>query len=222
MLPRVGSTMLCSLLEKTKVFGFPDEYLNPRGPMQMFASELHSSCFSDYWRKVTVSKATGNGVFSLKISYGDFHPLLNVSPLSQILPNARFIYLDRKDVLAQAISLQSAITSGVWHRDADGNLFRSISKAGPQYSRHALEMRIQELLLQKAQWESFFLIYNVEPLRIMYEDLEENISDTIRRCLDFIGVTSQVPVERIVPATSKLANEVNLAWYERFQSEHSL
>ena len=94
ILPRTGSTALCSLLEQTGVLGLPDEYLNPRGPLQHWARQLGATDLTSYLDVVRRERATSNGIFGVKASYNDFEPFVEPRLVSDLLGPTRFVYPD--------------------------------------------------------------------------------------------------------------------------------
>src|SRR5947207_4881575 len=116
--PRSGSNWLCELLSRTGVLGRPLEYLNGFARRQ-----LDDPCYPDDPReqvaRILTMGRTLNGVYGLKMFASQFKQVAGSIKLSRDLPDLRFIFLRRQDVLGQAIS---------WVRGLQNNQWRSTQK----------------------------------------------------------------------------------------------
>lgn len=218
--PRSGSTMLSSLLEQTGVLGTPDEYLNRNGPMQLHGRKLQRYDFESYWDAVLRKQRTPNGVFAIKTDYDQLRPLIERGVVESYLPNARYVYLRREDVVAQAVSLQRAISSGIWHLDRDGKPLRSRQHAEPVYDGAAIRHHIDHLNLMQANWDAFFRERYIAPLRLTYERLVAGPASAVRSCLALCGEKAEV-VGPLSAKTSKVADDSSEAWCRRYREEQA-
>jgi trehalose 2-sulfotransferase len=219
MLPRTGSTALCSLLEATGVLGIPREYLNPRGPLKPWARRLAASDLGEYLEALRREQSTANGVFALKTLYEDLEPLLDRAPVAELLGTATFVYLTRDDLVAQAISNYIAESSGVWHRDPAGELFRSRGGGDPDppYDETKLLAEHDTLVRRQADWERFFTERQVEPLRITYEGFVGDATAIVTAIAAHVGVEWEGELSLEAAATAKLADDRSERWAERLR-----
>lgn len=219
MLPRTGSTALCSLLEATGVLGIPREYLNPRGPLRPWARRLSASDLGEYLEALRRQQSTANGVFALKTLYEDLEPLLDRAPVAELLGTSTFVYLIREDRVAQAISNYIAESSGVWHRDPAGELFRSRGGGDPDppYDEAKILAEHDALVRQQADWERFFTERQVEPLRITYEGFVADATATVASIAAHVGVEWDGELSLSAAATAKLADDRSERWAERLR-----
>jgi trehalose 2-sulfotransferase len=222
MLPRTGSTMLCSILEQTGVMGLPAEYLSTRGPMQLYSKQLRARTFEEYMRAVLRAKATDNGIFSLKSTYRDAMPIFERGLTTFFFPAPRFVYLSRQNVLAQAISSHKARSSRLWHRNADGvPLGRGLERQA-EYSQDSILRFLDQHLAEQASWEKFFLLRNVQPLRITYEQLCDDLQGSLRHIFEFMDVPIPDNLSSLLAKTKRLADDVNAAWESEIRKEFVL
>jgi len=219
MVPRTGSTALCSLLEATGVLGIPREYLNPRGPLKPWARRLAASDLREYLEALRRQQSTANGVFALKTLYHDLEPLLERAPVAELLSTATFVYLTREDLVAQAISNYIAESSGVWHRDPSGELFRSRGGGDPDppYDEAKILAERDALAHQQADWERFFSERSIEPLRITYERFVADANATVAAIAGHAGVEWAGELALEGAATAKLADDRSERWAERLR-----
>lgn len=225
MLPRTGSTALCSLLAQTDQLGYPDEYLNPRGPMQHWLKRYPSTDLVEYFDIIRRERASTNGVFGIKATYDDFRPIVEVGAVRAVLGDIGVIYLTRDDLIAQAISEYIAEESGVWHRDTAGNAVQSQVVSGPeevQYDESRLLDILDRFISMQMQWERFFALYSVRPLRISYEQFCEDAGHIVAEVASHVGVSLTGDADAKQAATSKLADERSVEWGARLRANYIL
>ncbi len=161
MTERSGSTNLCSVLSKLGPFGAPEEYFNSQGLLETFPAEVGAIDASDYLAKL----AERAEIFCFKISVAHWRPFR--ARARTVFPNARYVFLDRLDLDAQAISLYRARSSQVWHEKHDWAKQAGASAFDPV----ELEACRQHLIIGKAKWAEFFFEADIKPLHVMYEHL---------------------------------------------------
>jgi LPS sulfotransferase NodH len=225
MLPRTGSTALCSLLARTGLLGMPEEYLNPRGPLQHWSKELKVTDAESYFDSLRRERTTENGVFGLKTTFDDFRPLLETSSARAFLGEIRFIYLTRTDLLSQAISEYMAEESGIWHRDPNGNPLDSTAvKAADdvEFNQEKILQIVDRFVAMQVAWERFFVLYGVSPLRISYEQLCDDAAGVVSRIAAFVGVEWQGTMSLGDAATSKLSDARAAEWVARIRMQFAL
>lgn len=180
MTPRSGSTNLCSALAKLKTFGDPQEYFNPRGPMEHFSTKVtKTSTPKDYLAAI----AERADFFSFKIASVDWQPFAKRA--RTVFPNARYIYLDRVDIDAQAISLYRAKASEQWHSRVND---KKPAPPAPPFDATGIESCRQELFAEKLRWSNFFFEAGIKPLNITYEHLAGDMPRALQRICSEAGV----------------------------------
>src|SRR5690606_26628754 len=117
---------------------------------------------------------TANGVQGFKVMWSHMRPTLEASARygapgtdleRRLARSTRFVWLRRRDLQRQAISLTKALQSGAWRsRSAQEARCRYV------YDFPGIAWRISELRKQEAQWQAFFERSSSEPLIVYYED----------------------------------------------------
>jgi len=166
--PRTGSTHLCSMLKSLEIFGSPQEILNNRGVVQRKIKQLEVKNFSEYIEKL-VNEA--GECFSFKASWSDFEPISSIC--KEIFPNLKFIYLDRFDIVAQAISLFRASETKIWHNRA-GNELQYDKLSLEQLDVNKITTLMQMLIKEKIEWEKYFFTNNLSVEHLYYEVIRHN------------------------------------------------
>jgi LPS sulfotransferase NodH len=208
MTPRSGSTNLCSVLSKLKTFGDPQEYFNPRGPMGHFAKAANASSASDYMAAV----AAKADVFCFKVAAFDWGPF--AARATVVFPKARYVYLDRIDIDAQAISLFRAKASQRWHARAVEKNVRP--PPTPQFDAAGIEACRQELFAEKRRWADFFFESDIKPLCISYEQLLSDMPRAVHKICREAG--RELALEEVLPGDYRvMRDDITERWKKRLR-----
>lgn len=234
---RCGSTLFIEDILNTEILGRPKEHFLPwlREPLSadwaLKLNELYSISSSN------------NGVMSVKVManqiYGIDKRLSRIvdSNLIGIYPSFRYhfqdaiwVWLRRKDVVAQAISRVMAEETKLYHAtfNKDDKTFASNIQRGydkeynntAEYNSEKILEYVTSIVLENLTWTKFFEDYEISPLNFIYEDV---IRDTEASHLDALVKAAGI-TERLVkkPRTlTKLGNARNLVWRDRFMNEMS-
>jgi LPS sulfotransferase NodH len=195
--PRTGSWLLCGLLASTGVAGRPHEWFVD--PLEQRNREAWNvATFAEYLERVRWSATTSNGVASLKVMWPTHAELLqrlrgsaeearsagDRELFERVFPDARYVWLVRDDVEAQAASWARALRTGIW--SAWG------SAAGLPPQRPDSEEVIAAAIKQhNASWRVWFEDNAIEPHIIRYGDLVEDPEGVAASVLRFLGVAPQ-------------------------------
>lgn len=204
--PRSGSTLLSRTLEATQLAGVPMEYFNNSfmGAWQRLNSgrTIH---LESYLAELESRRTTSNGVFGIKAHWSQLHSLANQAkvPLSTLAHATvgkctKFIQINRRDKLAQAISLHIANKIKVYHSD---QLFLRNAENVAAFDAAAISVNITRLFMDEANWSTYIKERGLDVMEVIYEDLVADHAGTCRRVFDFIGLTG---VDIPPPPTTKL------------------
>ncbi|MEL6441436.1 MAG: Stf0 family sulfotransferase [Cyanobacteria bacterium J06621_8] len=192
--PRSGSTYLCELLYSTKIAGHPKEHL------RLAAQELARYCNFNYvtlLQHLMSYQTSSNGVFGTKIISHFLFEFKQTKPdFQQVFKSIdKFILLVRRDKLAQAVSLELAQKTAVWHlhhsqkrvKDSDYQ-----SKLDSIEIDHALlnevEKKYNFIIKQEGRLKQLLANNQIDPLVVVYEDILENAEQQIKNILDFLAI----------------------------------
>ena len=228
--PRTGSTLLCSLLQATGVAGYPESYFRSqdiaaRAKAWGICRQDGSFTFEDYLNCVLERGRSTNDVFSTRVMWGTMAELTSnlrligtagddLEVLSQAFGTTKFVYLERIDRVAQAISRLRAEQTHVWH------VTDSADHANPKreafYNEAAIQHYIDESEAHDRAWNKWFHQNNILPLRLNYEDLDAAAIPVVHQVLDFIGVDH--PKIPITASNVRMADDMSAEWAQRFRS----
>lgn len=202
--PRSGSHLLASLLRDTGSAGVPLEYFHAshwRSWVQRCGQYNPLSAF----RILCQLRTTPNGVFGVKVHWRQFQLACRLR-LEQEFADARFVRIVRQDLLAQAISFVIANQTGAWAHEQE-------AQRAPEYSFHAIQNAMDRLIVERGNWDRFFAMANIEPLRVSYEGLVNDEASTMHNVCGHIGITWE---SREAPRTSVQRTGTSQEWRERF------
>ncbi len=210
MTARTGSTHLCAALAQTDGIPPPNEIFNPRGVLHMEAQRRGVRLFADFIRSFNEDPGP---CFIFKTNWQDFLPL---APFyRQIFPNLRVIFLDRRDLIAQAVSLYRAAETGKWHVER-GKALEEPPDDALLDTLNLKEMSwwIAQLEAEKRQWKQFFAAEKIDPFRLFYEDFALDVTKAVSAISDYLGIPLKTEIGPDV-GFQKLADKVNDAWVDR-------
>jgi LPS sulfotransferase NodH len=168
---RVGSTALVSALANSGLACEIHENLNPRHFLPGLLNQVGGSTVQSYLNRCHIRYMRTN-TFILKTNFWDMCRFIPESRMTQIFPKARYIYMYRRDLVAQAYSLWKATSTGFLHQKIGEDSPPKINEVD-EYEIFKKCISIQKEALQ---WQYYFIKHSVRPQFICYEDL---LSDNI-------------------------------------------
>lgn len=227
MTPRCGSTYLGQLMQQTRQLGTVEEYFNPHAMLPIARAELNAGDALTYVHALIRARASANGVFSAKTTFEHVQPFLQTIGaaslrFSEVFPRPRFVYLGRKNVLAQAVSLVRAAQSGLWHKTARGDVRTAPRAETLSYDAAAISRALEQILRGRLQWDQFFASAGIKPLRLNYERVVAEPLRALAQIAEYLEQPIDVAAVNLDTANQKLADELNRSWERRFLREHRI
>ena len=205
--PRSGSTLLSEALLAMGA-GRPEEYFNITihtgrqiGQRQDFMKPTPAAYIEAVKRDHTV-----NGIFGIKTHYSQVARFPEIfDKFDRIFPDAKYISITRRNLLRQAVSTVRATQTDSWAEKLS-------SEKKPWFNflgiiKHTI-LNANEVEL----WEQFYAKNNIKPLRVLYEDLDEDYVNTMKRVVSFLGLTGDIPP----PPLKKQADTITENWIKRY------
>jgi LPS sulfotransferase NodH/Tfp pilus assembly protein PilF len=223
--PRTGSTLLQEALHFTYIAGNPLEYFGLS--QQHWMDELKGESGDTYIEKVLSSGTTSNGVFGAKILGYQFRPMIEflrdhyrdhetkLAPfLDKVFPNLRYIWMRRRDKVAQAMSESIAAQTLIWQQ-VEYNPTKIPAKE-PVFDFQNIDEYFKLQEAYDRQWQEFFAQNRITPLILDYEDLASNYLESVYKVLTFLDLPTNVPIRR--PRLARQANAASRDWKERYHA----
>lgn len=216
MTPRSGSTWLTRRIARLDVLSCPDEYFNA----DIFADTLKYNPGCDVYEVFDVIAAknrTCDGLFGLEISYFDLEELeLEAKLLELMVGEKYFFYLNRRNFVAQAISLYTAVESNVFH---SFQTQRSSRREAP-YDDDKIMYWLCHILQQEFGFRQWTTANNVRPVRLRYEELCDDIDAVIARMAEHMGVDLRGIEAHDTPQTERITAGCARDYERQFRDAH--
>lgn len=206
---RTGSSYLCQVLASTGVLGRPLEYFN--GPGMATFQPGYPQNAEDQLREVVRQGATDNGVYGVKLFSANFDEVAR-SGWTRRLPSLRFIWLTRRDLLGQAISVTRLAQTNQYSADA-----KAVGEAF--YDPRHIAREIHMLAWGQARWAAFFARCGIAPLRLEYEDIADHPQETADKVARLVGLDGKAEVDPGQVYTRVQRDSVSEEWRARFLAE---
>jgi LPS sulfotransferase NodH len=219
MTPRSGSSHLCDVMKGTGLLGSPGEFL-PREFIPNILKGIAAKNPDQYVRNVLRAVQSGNGVSGLKTSWFQFQQFSAGLQDRSVFRKFKFIYLVRRDLAAQAVSLYKATESSVFHTNIEHTREALSRLDSLEYDFSKLRHWYDHIAAQETGWQKYFASTNTFPLCITYEDIEADVMFVVRRIAAYLGLP-KAQLDKSVPSSifRKLADKRNLEWACRFMIE---
>jgi len=225
---RASSTLLCRYLWQTGRFGAPWEYLNSsfenaRGTLAAPADRSIASAMMQrlgargpraYIARLLACRTSSNGVFGLKSNFNDlksalseFHDLLNaLAPVS-------YIYVDRRDKLAQAASAVKFLLT-----NSDAGKLEAAGERLP-YDRDLMSKSLGKLERSRLHWWRWFEQNGIAPLVLYHEDVNDDGPQAVRTVARALDVEYETTDQIVLPPFDQQSDPVIEEWAARFGRE---
>lgn len=211
--PRSGSTYLCRELWSTGLMGAPLEYFNARAQLLQMAARLQPTHLGQYFNQLLSLRTSPNGVFGFKAHWNQFQLVVDSGSLP-LFSRLRFIYIERRDRLAQAVSYAKAEQTRQFVAGAS-------PRRAPVYDYRQIRFRLRRLDRDIKEWRALFNRNRVEPIEVAYESLVESPQAVTDDILRHFGFTRDPALQLKLPPVERQADAVNQEWIERFRRESS-
>jgi trehalose 2-sulfotransferase len=222
---RCGSTFLCTTLWKTGILGAPTEYLNidpgnaaipaPNEPGRLMV-RFGAKTPERYFTRLLQHRTGRNGIFGMKAHGHHFEAALAWCPsMLEILAPVTFIYINRRDKVAQAISMAKAMQTNAWIS------FDQVTGKNTRYDPDFIEQCMNEIERQRLNWWRWFEANGVTPFVVTYEDMLADKDAVVRNIVELLDAQKDVPEKIDLPDVEKQGDEINAEWASRFASDQT-
>lgn len=210
--------------------------MNPQTYRRLLLEHRRTHPAAEVVGNVLTRGTTANGVFGAKIHfqspYSDYHYAVELlqdlhgvrtAPahelFSRTFPNLSYIWLQRRDRVAQAVSLFRAVKSSEFVRVngvREPGVATDLGDADFDYA--AIERFAGWLQSGEAGWRAFFRRCGTQPLVVVYEDLAAAYEETVRAVLEFLKLPGRdIPIARTRHV--KQGDELSRRWIDRFKTQ---
>ncbi|WP_439100616.1 Stf0 family sulfotransferase [Congregibacter sp.] len=215
--PRSGSTWLTDVVQQSRLLGKPGEYFNTDIAKKMI-ERSQSNNFGEYLDYLKRDYHTNN-VFGFEISWPWMHKVIEDGNHHHLEKLDGWFFLRRHDFVLQAVSLDKALRSGVFHRRDEHT-----QKVEYSFDSSAIARQILHVMYNEFFFNRYFHERNIMPVELWYENMTtQNPASLIKamaRELDVIvGVEEEKRLLAIDPELKKMGNEQNIEFAKKFRDQ---
>jgi|GEM_PF-1097218 len=211
---RSGSNWLAALMLANRGWGQCREWLNPAVHQLPRHKRLSADTLMALLARAAISPATN--VLGLKVFTHQlmrFHALYGFDPIARASEGRDTLYLrlERRDRVAQAVSLEMARQSGAWKST-------SAIRAEPRYDFARILRAYVKIDASYAFWDSYCRLRGLNSQLFHYEDLLEDPTPWLAACASFTGR----PKRKDQPGTGRLQvqrDARNAEWAAQFRQD---
>lgn len=190
MTPRSGSSYFASLFEQNGL-GVADEHFRLAGQaMQKIVDDNKLNTFGDFFNYLCQTKK--GAALTVKTDWIQFRPIYHFGAFHKYFRDSAFIFLRRRDVVAQAVShtIMDMTGYGDTTQDRKDHRFADLK---PDVALISKKLRF--ILDIDAAWQTFFAVENIQPLEIYYEDIQKDPAAVLKKTCHYAGVDLKDPVQ---------------------------
>ncbi|WP_420861705.1 Stf0 family sulfotransferase [Algirhabdus cladophorae] len=219
---RSGSSWLTDVISQTKKLGLPGEAFNP-GFIPKMVQGLNVQTLDQHIEILLRRRARG-GVHGFEITYHQLNAVFDSEDhFMQHFGDNKFIWLIRKNPVAQAVSLAKMVTTGVGHTAAFSDEEVDQADTSFQYDSSVIKKWLMHNRTAEIATEAMIERYDLKPLRICYESMTKVPQYQLLSVLARHIGTKQIPRDLIPTESehSKLGTSRNMEMEEQFRAENA-
>ncbi|MCA9921510.1 MAG: hypothetical protein KC421_04015 [Anaerolineales bacterium] len=237
--PRCGSHLLAEALQTTGIAGKPDEYFhtNKYGQLQNEAgniAEIYGKKSLEAFRELVWELGSSpNGVFGIILHWNYLHHVVNnyqslpqyqnlnaAELFDAIFHHPKYIWIQRRDKVHQAISWIKASQTGVWIQSKNA---KSKPKQAKElaYDYFKIDLHYNFFVESEKAWADFFAAHQIEPFIVIYEDLVEKYEQTRLDLLDFLQISYDDTTAFAERKLQKQGDSLNEIWAQKYRQQKS-
>jgi len=232
--PRAGSTLLAEALEATGRAGRPKEYFDVHERNEQYwIRTLGIESDADYIPKVIEAGLTPNGVFGLKLHWYQlpaFYEKLTArlgakgtdgSPasidrlISDCFGDHRYIWLLRRNKIAEGISYYRAAKTDIWYKHSGGAARSDFVDKRLAFDYVEIDRHIRFIEEFNLAWEAYFRQGRLKVMVLYYEDFVMQYETTIRAVLEYLGIEHK-DLSIVSPRLERQADARSLEWERQY------
>ena len=201
--------MFADILERTGSIGPTYEHFRANGHP---VPEWMVTCVDLRDALAELEKNAPEGCFGIKGTLLQMFPLISdgifAGPAACM---SKHVYLTRRDILGQAISLARAVKTNEWHS-------HDTSVPDPELTLEDIVGKLRYIQEMQADWETVFTTLRIRPLRLYYEDLVTEPLLVFEEIRQYLNVEWRVDPADVVSKYQSVSARHDLQWLREQRS----
>ena len=216
--PRSGSSWLTDVLVQTKRMSLANEAFNPSF-IPKIAQSVNASNLDQYVNALK-RRHNNHGVYGFQITWHQLNAVFpNHDDFIDCFGTEPAVWLIRRDIVAQAVSLAKMVTTKVTHSPHVTKQDRAAADLAFAYDQSLIKHWLAHILAAERGSEVLFAQRDINPLRISYEDMMSVEAEQVAKIImHHVGATPLPDVE-FQTAHEKLATTQNQDYAARFRTD---
>lgn len=216
--PRSGSTLLGDYLARTGLAGSPLEYLNDVYIATYRESVgLRATTFRHYIDDLERRRSSSNHVFGMKAHFAQMieaFKKVDIQVMNSFLEMFdRFIIIERRDKIAQAVSWFRALKTGIWSsKHAE---LSEVKEVLPDFDPVAITKSLSGLITGENNWKKTLAERGKTWHTVYYEDLARSPGTVLEEVFRALSITER-PAVWPEPSLSQQGSEFNRVCQARY------
>ncbi|TBN44101.1 hypothetical protein EYE42_03025 [Paracoccus subflavus] len=217
--PRSGSSWLTSVLTKTRMMGTPGEWFNPT-LMTSSSRSKGARNLEQFIETISRHEAHG-GIFGFEITYYQMMAVFgDEASFIENFRNSTFFWLIRKDIVAQAVSLDKMVQTKVSHASNHDEGEIIASDSAYDYNGSRIKEWISHIRNAEKATENMIKTFSLRPIRLAYEPMMASGATEVARIFrNELGITDDIPPD-LETDHRKIGTEKNNVFAERFRTDY--
>jgi len=214
--------------------GRPAEYFDPyEGHQKLWIDLLGVAGPGEYFEKIVAEGSTKNGVFTTKLHWHQIPALLEAfdaaygadprgirpqrfhSIFEQRFETTDYVWMRRRNKIAQGISHYRADYSGLWHIKRDEQPAPGQVKKPVPFDFDAIDHYVKLAERHDQSWRQYLVKHRLRALVLIYEDFIANYEETVRGVYRHLRLDTP---DLVIPppSTEKMADDASSAWEREY------
>jgi LPS sulfotransferase NodH len=156
-------------------------------------------------------------ILGIKILYNQIEKFSMYCDFSSLLAESKIVYLHRSNVIKQAISFYIATQTQQWTSTPTRPAAKEIDQV--EYSFSSISKAVARMELHNSLLRRFFLVNDLQPLSISYEDFVKDPAGASDRVITYLGLERREKAPDEKTRFEKQATSKNEEFYKRFISD---
>jgi LPS sulfotransferase NodH len=208
---RSGSSLICEYMRATGRFTGFGEPLNYDLVIER-SKRLGINTFAGYLQWLHKNVYKEDAMFGMKASCDQVMMLLRSGAIPKYFNEVRWVFIQRSDIVSQAVSFSIAAQTKKW------TSFQSGNEVEPGYYFKDIKNRVSAISQAYTAMHALFALLDIQPLRITYEEFVADPELGTRRFAEYLGARD-VAVDKSMLRMESQSGTLNSEYREEFVAE---